>query len=60
MLILIRNDWVYPDKIYSFNYTNTYQRIMINIDTDYLHGSYGAKQNIVLGVSDLTDESLKN
>ncbi|NNH02086.1 AbiH family protein [Acinetobacter sp. ANC 5414] len=52
-------NWLDPDKIYSFNYTNTYQRIHKNVEVDYLHGSSGEKQNIVLGVSDLADESLK-
>ena len=52
-------DWVSPDKIYSFNYTNTFQRLYDNIPIDYLHGSYGEEQNIVLGVSELEDESLK-
>ena len=52
-------DWLFPDKVYSFNYTNTYQRIHDNVAVDFLHGSSGEEQNIVLGVSDLTDESLK-
>lgn len=49
-----------PDKILSFNYTNTYQKIYGLVeDTQYLHGSHGEKQNIVLGVSDLDDDGLK-
>ena len=48
-----------PDKIYSFNYTNTYQRIHKEVIVEYLHGSYGQDQNIVLGISDLNDDSLK-
>lgn len=52
-------DWIYPDKIFSFNYTNTYQRIHDSVDVEYLHGSHGEDQNIVLGVSDLESESLK-
>ncbi|WP_353935022.1 AbiH family protein [Acinetobacter defluvii] len=52
-------DWICPNKIFSFNYTNTYQRIHDSVEVDYLHGSYGVEQNIVLGVSDLEDESLK-
>ena len=36
-------DWNYPDKIFSFNYTNTYQRIHNVIDVEYLHGSHGKK-----------------
>lgn len=53
------DDWVKPDKIFSFNYTNTYQRLHKTVDVEYLHSSHGIKQNIVLGVSDLEDESLK-
>jgi len=52
-------DWIYPDKIFSFNYTNTYQRIHDSIEVEYLHGRHGVEQNIVLGVSDLEDGSLK-
>ena len=46
-------------KIFSFNYTNTYQRIHENISIEYLHGSHGENQNIVLGISDLEDDALK-
>lgn len=54
------DEWIYPDKIFSFNYTNTYQKNYdSSIDTDYLHGSFGEKQNIVLGVSELNGDSLK-
>ena len=56
---LDRNDWAQPDLIYSFNYTNTYQRIHNSVKVEYLHGSHGQQQNIVLGVSDLEDGSLK-
>ncbi len=52
-------NWVNPNKIYSFNYTNTYQRIYDAVEVEYLHGSHGENQNIVLGISDLKDESLK-
>lgn len=49
-----------PDKILSFNYTNTYQKIYGLVrDIQYLHGSHGDKKNIVLGVSDLDDDGLK-
>lgn len=54
-----QNCWIQPDLIYSFNYTNTYQRIHNQVNIEYLHGSHGQQQNIVLGVSDLEDESLK-
>lgn len=48
------------DKIFSFNYTNTYIRFYdSSLDTDFLHGSCGEDQNIVLGISDLEYESLK-
>lgn len=57
--IIKSESWLDPDKIYSFNYTNTYQRIHKNVEVDYLHGSSVEKQNIVLGVSDLSDESLE-
>lgn len=52
-------DWGCPDKIYSFNYTNTYQRLHDAVNVEYLHGSCGEHQNIVLGVSDVKDEALK-
>ncbi|QDK96521.1 hypothetical protein FM020_00765 [Acinetobacter tandoii] len=58
-MIDIDAEWSYPDKIYSFNYTNTYQRLHDAVDVEYLHGSCGEYQNIVLGVSDLEGESLK-
>lgn len=51
--------WMTPDKIFSFNYTNTYQRFYDSVVVDYLHGSHGENQNIVLGISDLECESLK-
>ncbi|MPW44166.1 AbiH family protein [Acinetobacter guerrae] len=51
-------DWIYPEKIYSFNYTNTYQRFYDAIEVDYLHGSFGENQNIVLGISELEHENL--
>lgn len=54
-----RNCWIQPDLIYSFNYTNTYQRIHSQVKVEYLHGSHGEQQNIVLGVSDLEDKLLK-
>ncbi|MDQ9020605.1 AbiH family protein [Acinetobacter sichuanensis] len=56
---VVSQDWSYPNKIFSFNYTNTYQRIHDSVEVEYLHGSHGEEQNIVLGVSDLEDESLK-
>ena len=58
-MIDIDAEWSYPDKIFSFNYTNTYQRLHDSVDVEYLHGSCGEHQNIVLGVSDLMDESLR-
>ena len=56
---IISQYWLEPDKIYSFNYTNTYQRLYNFVDVEYLHGSHGEFQNIVLGVSDLDDDALK-
>lgn len=52
-------DWLIPNKIYSFNYTNTYQRLHDSVDVEYLHGSNGEYQNIVLGISELENETLK-
>jgi hypothetical protein len=52
-------EWNYPDLIFSFNYTNTYARIHHSVKIEYLHGSHGEFQNIVLGVSDLEHENLK-
>lgn len=54
-----KEDWTYPEKIFSFNYTNTFQRIHDSVDVEYLHGSHGQYQNIVLGISDIEDEGLK-
>lgn len=59
MIEINAKEWSYPDKIFSFNYTNTYQRLHDSVNVEYLHGSCGEYQNIVLGVSDLEDESLK-
>ena len=59
MIEINAKEWSYPDKIFSFNYTNTYQRLHDSVSVEYLHGSCGEYQNIVLGVSDLEDESLK-
>ncbi|MFK8984571.1 AbiH family protein [Acinetobacter seifertii] len=53
------DDWSYPDLIYSFNYTSTYARLYDSVKIEYLHGSHGEYQNIVLGVSDLEHENLK-
>ena len=55
------DDWIFPKIIYSFNYTNTYKRFYQHkkAKTEFLHGSHGQEQNIVLGISDLEDESLK-
>ena len=59
MIEINAKEWSYPDKIFSFNYTNTYQRLHDSVNVEYLHGSCGEYQNIVLGISDLEDESLK-
>ena len=54
-------DWVFPKRIYSFNYTNTYKRFyeQRSTKTEFLHGSHGDNPNIVLGISDIENESLK-
>ncbi|MGE8573275.1 MAG: AbiH family protein [Acinetobacter amyesii] len=59
LLELGENCWMEPNVIYSFNYTNTYQRLHNLVRTEYLHGSHGENQNIVLGISDLDDDTLK-
>lgn len=49
------------NQLFSFNYTNTFQRLYKqNIKIDFLHGKCGDSQNIVLGLSDLSHEILKN
>ncbi len=53
------NDWEVLNKIYSFNYTSTYTKNYEELDTDYLHGRCGKNQNIVLGISELKDDSLR-
>lgn len=53
-------EWAMPNKIYSFNYTNVYQRLHDSVSAEYLHGSHGEFQNIVLGISDLENKALKN
>ncbi|MDC4685626.1 AbiH family protein [Acinetobacter baumannii] len=49
------------NSIYSFNYTNTFEKFYSR-DTKihYLHGRFGEEQNLVLGISDLTHDSLIN
>lgn len=47
------------DKVYSFNYTNTFGRFYDLKDSQFLHGKSGSTQNIVLGISDLKNEYLK-
>ena len=51
--------WKHPDKIFSFNYTNTFQRIHDSVKIEFLHGRHGEQQNIVLGISDLENDALK-
>lgn len=58
-LMINFREYNYPDKIFSFNYTNTYQRLYHAIEVDYLHGRCGDYQNIVLGIAELEDEALK-
>lgn len=46
------------NKIYSFNYTNTFGRLTGFNEVVFLHGKAGEKQSIVMGISDLKDENL--
>ena len=39
--------------------TNTYARIHDSVKIEYLHGSHGEYQNIILGIADLEHENLK-
>lgn len=49
------------ENIYSFNYTDTYLKFYESEQSlEFLHGRIGEKQNIVLGISDLRLEALKN
>ncbi|ENU93083.1 hypothetical protein F971_01123 [Acinetobacter vivianii] len=48
------------DKVYSFNYTNSYSRFYeTEKKIEFLHGCTGEKQNIVLGISDLHNDYLR-
>ena len=52
--------WIQLDQIFSFNYTNTFQSFyQQSVNTEFLHGKLGEKQNIVLGVDDLESNELK-
>ncbi|MQW92398.1 hypothetical protein GFH30_11560 [Acinetobacter wanghuae] len=53
------DDRINPNHIYSFNYTNSFLKFYKLIQTDFLHGRLGENQNIVLGVSDIENESIK-
>lgn len=46
------------DKVYSFNYTDTNNKLYKIEKCDFLHGKVGDNQNIVLGVSDLDENFL--
>jgi len=60
-LLMNNKKWIRPDKIFSFNYTKTYQKIYdSSIKIDYLHGYFGETQNIVLGISEFHNDILKN
>lgn len=60
LIYIDRDNSISPNKIFSFNYTNTYHRLHSEVSTEYLHGRHGNNQNIVLGISDLEDDSLKS
>lgn len=47
------------DKVLSFNYSNTYERIYENDNVDYIHGKAG-KNNIVLGIDEYLEGDEKN
>ncbi|NLP55346.1 AbiH family protein [Acinetobacter baumannii] len=48
------------NTVFSFNYTHTYEKIYGNkIDIKYLHGKSGETHNLVLGISEITNDSLK-
>lgn len=48
------------NRIYSFNYTSTFERLYNpNIESYFLHGKIGDQPNIVLGVSDLNHQNLR-
>lgn len=48
------------ELLFSFNYTDTFDRLyQRNILIDFIHGKSGGKQNIVLGISDLSNDILK-
>lgn len=46
-------------KVYSFNYTKTFEKFYKLNQIEFLHGNSGNTQNIVLGVSDLSNDILK-
>ncbi|MDM1019014.1 AbiH family protein [Acinetobacter sp. VNK23] len=46
-------------KVYSFNYTRTFKKFYKLDEIEFLHGSSGNTQNIVLGISDLGNDILK-
>lgn len=54
------------DAVYTFNYSNTFERLypkilddqLNQIEVEYIHGS-AERKNIVLGISDLDEEQLK-
>lgn len=49
-----------PDKVLSFNYTNTYERMYMdlepNVECYHIHGQI-EKQNMILGIDEYLDES---
>ena len=57
-----------PDKVLSFNYTNTYERLYggnRKIEYDYIHGkaiscNIGKRSNIVLGINEYLTEERKD
>jgi hypothetical protein len=48
------------ELLFSFNYTDTFDHLyQRNILVDFIHGKSGRQQNIVLGISDLSHDILK-
>ncbi|WOE34159.1 AbiH family protein [Acinetobacter baumannii] len=54
-------DFVTIDQIYSFNYTSTFEKFYDkNAKIHYLHGKAGDNHNLVLGISEIKHDILKD
>lgn len=59
-LEIIHSDFDFISKIYSFNYTNTYEKFYGKTkDIEFLHGRIGHSHNLVLGISDINLDFFK-